>query len=131
MAKTTWPLGVCVLPEPPLNMPRTAAYPNYIHEILVHAGLCYTRIPADSLAARLDEIGILVTIGEQKFSDDLQKQLRSFVEAGGAWISVGGTCGMDDLLGVAQLPAYSGFGAGVRTLGEGYLTPQAKDHPML
>src|SRR5438045_6108174 len=108
MSKPKWPVGVCVFPEPPLNMPRTAAYPNYIHEILVHAGLCYTKIPYDSLASRLDEIGVLVTIGDQKFSDELQKKIRTFVENGGAWLSIGGTCAMDDLLGSETVPLYSG-----------------------
>src|SRR5207245_2937685 len=60
-----------------------------------------------------------------------QSKLRDHVAGGGGWISIGGICGLDNLLGVSQAPAYSGFGAGARTLGEGYLVASDKTHPSI
>jgi hypothetical protein len=34
------PLGVCVLPKPGINRAQPVNYPNYIFEILDHAGVC-------------------------------------------------------------------------------------------
>jgi peptidoglycan/xylan/chitin deacetylase (PgdA/CDA1 family) len=124
-----FPLGVCVFPEPELNRPRSVQYPNYIHEILGHAGVCYTTISPDDLPTRLDSVKILLTIGERALDTATQTKLRDHVARGGGWISIGGICGLDDLLGVSQAPAYSGFGAGARTLGEGYLVPTDRFHP--
>lgn len=124
-----WPLAVCVFPEPDPNRPRTVQYPNYVHEILAHAGVCYASVALADLPATLDRTRLLVTVGEAQLPDDLKSRLREWVAAGGGWLALGGTCGMDDVLGVAQGAPYQGFGAGARTLGEGYLVAQAKDHP--
>lgn len=125
------PLGVCVLPEAGPNAPRTVSYPAYVHEILAHAGLCYTPVAADGLIAALVDLRVLVTIGEMALDDDTKSAIRKWIRNGGAWISVAGVCGMGDVLGVEpEPPTYSFFGGGLGTLGEGYLKPCAK-HPIL
>lgn len=123
------PLGVCVLPEQPWNAPRTTAYPGYVHEILSHAGLCYDSLALDELADALGGLRILVTVGNCVLPDAAREAITAWIESGGAWLSVAGVCGLDALLGVSQQPpAYSAFGGGLGTLGEGYLLPEAS-HP--
>jgi hypothetical protein len=117
---TTLPLGVCVMGEAAQNAARTCMYPHYIFEILAHAGVFHTRIAAGELDARLDEVRVLVTMGEGKAPE----KLRDWVNGGGMWISVGGLCGMEELLGVKrQVNSFANWGGGVRSLGEGYLVP--------
>ncbi|MBI5091372.1 MAG: hypothetical protein HZB26_02900 [Candidatus Hydrogenedentes bacterium] len=129
---STLPLGVCVVPAPPDNAARTVSYPEYVHEILDHAGVCYTRISLDELDADLPKLRLLVTVGDIKFSDTLQQRLKDWVDAGGAWIAVSGVCGMAEWFGVeVEPPAFSGWGGLVGTLGEGYLTPKASAHPIV
>jgi hypothetical protein len=121
------PLGVCILPEPRLNASRTVSYPGYVHEILQHAGLCYSTVDVDALPAALPHLAVLVTVGEASFPEELQVALREWVAQGGQWISVGGACGMADLFGVSvEKAAYASFGAGgANPLGEGYLRATA------
>lgn len=126
------PIGVCVLPERRPNTARTVTYPHYIFEILDHAGLFHQRIDFDGLERLLDRLQILVTIGDAEFSDSFREKLTRWVENGGAWLSIGGTCGMNALLGVAPVePEISSWGGGVRSLGEGYLVSSASSHPAL
>ncbi|WP_395093006.1 hypothetical protein [Armatimonas sp.] len=111
-------LGVCVLPAPHPNAARVVRYPEYIHEILGHVGLCYAPIPYSELETRLPELKILVTVGEGKLPD----AVRDWVENGGAWLSLSGLCGLGELLGATPLPAtYSLWASGLRSLGEGYM----------
>lgn len=125
--KTLAPLAVCVLPPPQPNAARTVSYPHYIHEILDHAGICYSTVAVADLAAALPRLAVLVTVGEAVLPDDLVSPLRSWVKAGGQWIALGGVCGQEDLFGVSlEAPTYRGFGGGgSNTLGEGYLQPAA------
>lgn len=117
-------LGVCVLPEPALNRGRSVNYPGYIHEVLAHAGLCYATILPDELAARLPQLKILVTVGDHPLDDATKNVMRKWIENGGAWLSIAGPCGLEETLGITRLaPTYSGWGTGVRSLGEGYLQP--------
>lgn len=126
------PVGVCVLPQPNKNGSRSTAYPDYIFEIMEAAGVYHTAEKFEDLETRLPQLGVLVTIGETAFSETLANALKSWVENGGAWISIAGTCGLDDVLGVSVLPAgYSSFGGGMGTLGEGYLKPVNTTHPVL
>ena len=117
------PLVVCVLPELGPNSSRTVSYPNYIHEILSHTGICYSAVALELLSVELPHISILITVGEYKLPDDLYAMLRSWVASGGQWIAIGGLCGAADLFGVAlDPPAYVGYPAGaLNNLGEGYL----------
>ncbi|MEN6372360.1 MAG: hypothetical protein ABFD64_10145 [Armatimonadota bacterium] len=132
MRNISIPLAVCVLDEPDPNMSRTVSYPGYMLEILDHSGVCYTQVKKEELADRLDRIGVLMTVGEGKLSDELKSSLESWVKAGGAWLAMGGVCGMENLLGVeAEQPAYSYWGGSLSTLGEGYLKPESAEHPIL
>ncbi len=125
------PLGICLLPQPRPNAARTISYPTYLHELLQHAGLCYTTVMPADLATTLPTLRILVTGGDSALAPTLLQQLQAWVEAGGCWLSIGGVCGAADLLGVAvEAPTFGGFGGGVGTLGEGYLNRVA-DHPLL
>src|ERR1041385_4669782 len=116
-------LGICVLPKAANNTPRTVQYGEYIHEILGHAGLCYEPLtPGDLAAALADNSGLrlLVTVGEWPFPADLKAQLETWVQSGGAWLSVGGVCGMETLLGAAPLPSeFVLWGGSLRALSEG------------
>jgi hypothetical protein len=126
------PLGVCLLPSPAPNQARTISYPEAMHEILQHAGVCYDSFPVEELAKRLPALRILLTVGEQKLSRAMLRQLLGWVEAGGAWVSVGGLCGADDKFGVeAEPPVFSSWGGSPGVLGEGYLQPDGWDHPVL
>jgi hypothetical protein len=126
------PLGVCILPEPPLNAVRTLSYPHYIQEILAHAGVCYQSVALDELGARLPHLRLLVTVGETALSNELAFQLRAWVEAGGGWLGVGVLCGMGELLGAeVEMSPYGSWGGGLCTLGEGYLKPAQREHPVL
>lgn len=121
------PVGVCVFREPAPNRGRTVNYPGYIHEILAHAGVCYAHIPSQALVERLAALRVLVTVGDEIFDDATKQALGPWVENGGAWLSIGGLCGMEEMLGVANVaPTYSGWGTGVRSLGEGYLRSAGK-----
>src|SRR5438128_702461 len=99
MAGNSVPLGVCVLAEVAANKARTVSYPNYVFEILGHAGVFHTKLTVDELESRLDGLRVLVTVGEMELSESLRKKLGDWVRAGGAWLSVGGLCGMENVLG--------------------------------
>src|SRR5687768_5464727 len=115
-------LGVCVLTEAGANRARTVSYPNYVFEILAQAGVFQTKVAPAELEARLADLRVLVTVGDGDFSESLRKKLSDWVSGGGAWLSVAGTCAMEQLLGVERLSStYKNWGGGVRSLGEGYL----------
>jgi hypothetical protein len=121
------PLGVCVLPSPRINAARTVSYPRYVHEILQHAGLCYSEVGIDDLAAALPTMRLLLTVGDAPLPDALAAEVRAWVEGGGRWIAVAGVAGQPDLFGVSvEAPSYTGFGGSVGTLGEGYMSPDAE-----
>jgi hypothetical protein len=122
------PLAVCVLPEPPPNRARTVGYPHYIHEILAHAGLCYERVAFEELGERLDSLRLLVTLGEQQMDTALTRRLADWVRRGGGWLSIGGLCGQQKLLGAQYVaPPFALWVTGPGTLGEGYMDVRADD----
>jgi hypothetical protein len=128
------PLGVCVLAEAGANAARTVSYPRYVHEILAHAGIFYEKVAPAELEAKLPQLRVLVTVGEGGLADAVNQKLADWVSAGGAWLSVGGLCGMDDLIGASRVPvSYKNWGGGMRSLGEGYVVADAAyaKHPML
>ncbi|HEY3268817.1 MAG TPA: hypothetical protein VGM37_18010 [Armatimonadota bacterium] len=126
------PLAVCVMPPPAPNAARTAAYPQAIHEILGHAGVCYDTMAVDDLPSALPRYRVLLTVGDADLKEEARAALRRWVLAGGAWLAVAGTCGLADLLDVeVEAPAYSVWGGGGGTLGEGYLTVDHRLHPVL
>jgi len=126
------PFSVCIMPEAPANSPRSISYPGYVHEILRHAGLAYSTVAAEELTAALPDLRLLLTVGEASLPTDTLGQLRAWVQAGGAWLSIAGTCGAPELFGVKiEPPAYSGWGATQGTLGEGYLFAHSGGHAAL
>lgn len=128
----SWPLGVCVLPDRIPNRARTVQYAGYVLEVLEHAGVCHTRVAADQLVVRLGRLRMLLTVYDQPLADDVRAALQTWVERGGAWIAVGGTCGMPELFGVeAVAPAHASWGGGVNALGEGYLVAREPRHPII
>lgn len=125
-------MGVCVLPAPPRNAPRTASYPGYVHEILTHAGICYSSVVIDDLPDLLPGLQLLLTVGETALSDDLGGRLRTWVQGGGAWLSVAGVCGAADMFGVeVEAPSCPSWGGGLGTLGEGFMDAKGTSHPLL
>src|SRR5688500_6954726 len=96
------PLGVCVFAEAGKNAARTVSYPGYVHEILAHAGVFYEKVAPAEFEAKLAGLRVLVTVGESALPEPVKKALTDWVNAGGAWLSVGGLCGLDELLGVAR-----------------------------
>ncbi|MES2460466.1 MAG: hypothetical protein V4671_07770, partial [Armatimonadota bacterium] len=131
-ASTIALLGVCALPAPNPNAPRTAQHTEYIHEILGHAGICYAPVAFDEIAGRLSGLKILLTVGEKAFDAPLKEQLETWVSDGGIWISIAGLCGMGELMGAEYTPsAYSLWASGLRALGEGFLDARENTHPIL
>lgn len=132
MANESWPLGVCALPDKLPNRARTVQYSGYIREVLSHAGVCYTNVSPGDLTGVLPSLRMLITTIDQPLPADAQEALAKWLDAGGVWVAIGGTCGMAQTLGVELVPpAHTGWGGGVNTLGEGYLVASAVDHPIL
>jgi len=126
------PLGVCVLPAPPRNAPRPVRHEAYIHELLGHSGICYEAVAYEELPARLDRLRLLVTVGETPFPAELQTAVTAWVGAGGAWLSIGGVCGMGELLGASYTaPSFVLWGVALRVLGEGFLDARGSSHAVL
>src|SRR6476659_2217786 len=103
-ADQMWPLGVCFPSDRAPNRARTVAYAPYIQEILSHAGVCYATVPPEQLAATLPRLRMLLTVFDRDFNDELKKALRDWINNGGVWIAIAGTCGLPDLFGVDLLP---------------------------
>ncbi|MER3474843.1 MAG: hypothetical protein C4335_12650 [Armatimonadota bacterium] len=126
------PLGVCDLPPRARNTARTVSYASYIHEILSHAGICYAPLKVHEIESALPALRLLVTVGDTPLPDPTQEAVARWVEAGGAWLAIGGTAGVPALFGVEEEPStFSGWGSSIGTLGEGYLQAASTDHPML
>jgi hypothetical protein len=119
------PIGVCDLPEPGVYVTRTCSYQGYVHEILQHAGLGYSRFPLDKLQESLPSLRILVTTGNAALSAEASAALDAWVTQGGVLIGVGGVCGVPDWFGVTlDHPAnIMWHGDTPCTLGEGYMAP--------
>src|SRR5687768_13349692 len=119
----TLPLGVCVFSEAGPNRARTSSYGGYAWEILSHAGIFHSEVEAKELESKLAGLKVLVTVGEADLPESTRSKLSEWVNGGGAWLCVGGLCGMESLLGVARLTStYKNWGGGgTRSLGEGYL----------
>ena len=128
------PVGVCICNEATVGHTRVSADGRYIYEILSHAGLCYRPISPQELHEALPEIGILITVGSQQLAGSEIESLRRWLEAGGAWLSIAGTCAAESLLGVKHAPkGYRMFGGNEpeSPLGEGYLKVHLDGHATL
>ena len=107
-------------------------YPRYIFEILAHAGVFHDRVAIAELESKLDQLRVLVTVGEADLADALKKKMTDWIDGGGMWISVAGLAGLESLLGVSRSQVtYKNWGGGMRSLGEGYLVAKDAKHPML
>ncbi|MDO8587723.1 MAG: hypothetical protein Q7T82_11860 [Armatimonadota bacterium] len=127
------PLGVCVLPEAGVNSARTVSYPHYVHEILKRSGVCCQAVDLQNLPEALHGLRLLLTVGEAELPEEVRTRLRRWVEDGGAWLSAAGTCGMPEVFGVEVEPAEYALGrtGGMAVLGEGYLEPTQRSHPVM
>lgn len=131
MDNSAFLIGVCVFPPAAKNWARTVSYPHYIYEILAHAGLCYQKIALQDLPSQLPGLKLLLTVGEVAPSEEVKGALTTWVEAGGAWLSIAGVAGLPALFGAeVEAPAATSWGGGMGTLGEGYLAPDTT-HPIL
>jgi len=72
-----WPVGVCVLPDLPVNQARTSAHNDYVHEILKHAGLCYSAVSLIGLSESLPGLSVLVTVGDAELDPIWRSKLRT------------------------------------------------------
>ena len=128
----TVPLVLCVFPTVGQNQARAVNYPDYVDEVLAHAGVFHNKVPLSQLEAALDSAKILLTVGEAKLPDSLKQKLTGWIESGGAWISIAGVCEMDAVLGASrQPPDMWSWGGGLRSLGEGYLSKTDESHVIL
>ena len=65
----SFPLVVCVFPTVGQNRARTVSYPEYLDEVLRHAGVFHQRVGLAQLEGALESARILLTIGEAELSD--------------------------------------------------------------
>ncbi|MFM7320113.1 MAG: hypothetical protein ACKO5K_01140, partial [Armatimonadota bacterium] len=118
---------VCCFASPADNVPRNATETAYLDEIIAYWGLEVARVAPDALAETLPGHRILLTVGEGA----LLANIDDWIAGGGVWISIAGTCGREDLLGVRRLaPDYVLWGGAARSLGEGW-TARVIDHPIV
>jgi hypothetical protein len=75
---------------------------HYIHEILGHAGVPFDALYRPVLSQDLPENGVVLIPWSMELSKSEEDGLKAFVEAGGALIAMGGTSGLDPVLGVEQ-----------------------------
>src|SRR5688500_1151249 len=130
-ADEMWLLGVCFPTDRAPNRARTVSYAPYIREILAHAGVCDATVPPEQVAATLPRLRMLLTVFDRDFNDATKKAVREWVDNGGVWIAVGGTCGLGDVLGVEVVPPeFASWGGGSNNLGEGYLVRADDKHPI-
>src|SRR2546421_5170188 len=114
MSNASLPFAVCVFPERGLNQARSVTYASYIEEILAHAGVFHTTLTLEQLESSLDDHRILLTVGDAELSDAQKSKLTNWVNQGGAWIALAGTCAMDELLGaIRQQPDMWSWGGGL------------------
>lgn len=117
------PLAVCIAPDKPVNAPRTTSDGGYIEEILDHFGLWFETIRPEDLEALETHVRLLVTVGDLSLTEFQQSGLRAWLEAGGAWLALGGLCGQEEFWGLErEIPDYRGCNTNsLCALGEGYL----------
>ena len=111
---------ILISPSDRPGMPRARTW-TYLGEILRRAGLFFDSLAPD----RLDTLshrppGIVVLVGHQPLPLPQRELLRAWVNRGGALLALGGTCGLDEVLGVkSQSP-----------LAEGWLKITQSGHPV-
>jgi hypothetical protein len=100
--------------------PRSRAW-CYIREVLQHAGLFFEEWRTDGLSSLKDRpVRVILLVGDLPLTNAQRGSLSNWVRDGGSLISIGGTSGMDEVLGVA----------GKKPLAEGWIRVTADDHPV-
>ena len=96
----------------------------YIKEILSHAGIPFEVVERADLVSGLDRCRLMILPWDMALEDEEREAIERFVRTGGAVIAMGGTSGLDDLLGCkSEGPAGNRFR-------EGYLEMVDKTHPI-
>jgi len=103
-------------------------HPEYVREILEHAGIFYLEPPREVLAAGRIDQGVLLFVGNVGLTSEEQAGVRAHLEAGGAAVFVAHPSGAWDLLGIEAAPS-GAFVPGFVPLGEGYLC--RGEHPVV
>jgi hypothetical protein len=122
---------LCLAHRPARNRPGTLSHPEYVREILAHAGLPFVELPRAELGSALSPETILLLVGDLALTAEEAGALTAFVEAGGSVVGVGSASGAPALFGVTEdLPdGVVGWGVGAPTLGEGYVRITETAHP--
>lgn len=93
---------------------------HFVREILSHAGLPYDELYRPVLKQDLPSNGVILLPWSMQLTKTEASALRQSVEAGGAIVALGGTSGLDSLLGAEQQ----------WELPETYLTALHNGHPV-
>jgi hypothetical protein len=97
-------------------------------ELVQYCGFMVDWLTPSELPARLASLDVLVTIGEGSLSDEATQAIEAFVAQGGAWIALGGLCGLPEMFGVRPLTHDDGT---PMRLGEGYALGTAANPVLL
>jgi hypothetical protein len=125
-------IGVCISTVPPRNRGSSVRHPEYLREILEHAGLFFEEVPREQLIARAGEFTLLLIAGDAGLSAEDVAALEGWVRAGGALVGIGSTSGAEALFGVTEdgPEETAGWGLTQPLLGEAYLRVAVPDHPV-
>lgn len=93
---------------------NTSGHDLYYDEIFAQAGLTWSRVPV----GQLDYRSIIVVTKHAPLDDQDRNHVAGCVLSGATLIAIGGTCGLDDLLGARE----------TGLVDEGYLVDLAADH---
>ncbi len=115
-------IGVILSPEQPRrgNGQLPAFASPYISEILGHAGIPYTLLPPQALAADAPPPRLTVLAQDLDLTAEQKEGAANFVRTGGTLVGIAGTSGMDELFGVRS----------EGPLDDGYLQPPQARHPV-
>jgi len=115
------PIAVILDPDGSVRSDGTRSWAgHYIREILAHAGLPFDELYRPVVPQDLPQKGVVLVSGSMSLSSEEQASIRSFVTFGGALIALGGTSGLDALLGADEQ----------WELPETYLTALHNGHPV-
>ena len=96
----------------------------YITEILAHAGIPFEVVGRECLLSCLNDYRIMILPWDMALEDEEREAIENFVQGGGTLIAMGGTSGLDNLLGCkSEGPTGNRFQ-------EGYLNVIDANHPI-
>ncbi|MGH2562708.1 MAG: hypothetical protein ACRDJH_26920, partial [Thermomicrobiales bacterium] len=73
---------------------------RYIEEVLGHAGMSYRRTTREELTSSAPATALVLLVGNGIANAALRDWLFEVVRSGGAVLAIGGTWGLDEILGV-------------------------------